>query len=90
MTGYTDDIIEATRCSPEDAVMIEEIMRNEIFHSTLDWQSASEFRRAARKAAKILAADRDVYEEYFRLGREAYAKLRAENEAKAKAVAYEI
>lgn len=90
MTGYTDDIIKVTRCSPDDAVMIEHIMREEIFHSTLDWQSEAEFNRAARKAVRILATDREVYEEYFRLGREAYKKLHAENEAKAKAIAYEI
>ena len=64
MSGYTEDIIEATGCSTVDAEMIEEIMRNEIFHSTLDWQTAAEFRRAARKAAKMLEADRGVYEEF--------------------------
>jgi len=91
MSAYYDEmIVEDTGCSPEDAVMIEHIIREEIFHSTLDWQTRAQFRRAARKAAKMLQADRATYEEYFRLGREAYAKLHAENEAKAKAVAYEV
>ncbi len=90
MTAYAESIIEATNCTADDAVMIEYITREEIFHSTLDWQSRIEFNRAARKAAKILAGDREVYEEYFRLGSKAYAKLHAENEAIAKAVAYEI
>jgi hypothetical protein len=82
MGGYENDIIEVTGCSQEDAVMIEHIMREEIFHSTLDWQTAAQFNRAARKAAKMLVADRGVYEEYFRLTREAYQRMRAENEAK--------
>jgi hypothetical protein len=83
MGGYEKDIVEVTGCSPEDAVMIEHIMREEIFHSTLDWQTAAQFNRAARKAAKILAADRCTYEDYFRLTREAYQRLHAENQAKA-------
>lgn len=84
MSGYEKDIVEVTGCSPEDAVMIEYIMREEIFHSTLDWQTAAQFNRAARKAATLLAADREVYEEFFRLGREAYQRLHTENQAKAK------
>ena len=84
MSGYEQDIIEVTGCSPEDAVMIEPIMREDIFHSTLDWQTAGEFSRAARKAVRILAANRDTYEEYFRLAREAYQRLHAENEAKSR------
>jgi len=44
--------------------MIEDIMRNEVFHSTLDWQTRAEFRQGARKAAKILEGNREVFEEY--------------------------
>ena len=81
MSGYEKDIVEVTGCSPDDAAMVEHIMREEIFHSTLDWQTAAQFNRAARKAAKILAADRGIYEEYFRLTREAYERMRAESQA---------
>jgi hypothetical protein len=81
MSAYEKDIIEVTGCSPDDAAMIEHIMREEVFHSTLDWQTAAQFNRAARKAAKILAADRGIYEEYFRLTREAYERMRAESQA---------
>ena len=84
MSGYEKDIMEVTGCSAGDAVMIEHIMREEIFHSTLDWQTAAQFNRAARKAAKILAANRDIYEECFRLTREAYERMRAENQEKQK------
>jgi hypothetical protein len=84
MSGYEQGIVEVTGCSPEDAVVIEYIMREEIFHSTLDWQTAAQFNRAARRAGRMLAADREVYEEIFRLGREAFERLQAENQAKAK------
>ena len=84
MSGYEKDVIEVTGCSAGDAVMIEHIMREEIFHSTLDWQTATQFNRAARKAAKILAADREIYQEYFRLTREAYERMSAENQANQK------
>ena len=60
MTGYTQDIVEVLNCTEEDAVMIEYIIREEIFHSTLDWQTEAEFNRAARKAAKMLASDRQT------------------------------
>lgn len=52
LTTYQRDIIEATDCRPEDAEEIEDYMRNVIFHSTLDWQSRSQFNKAARMAYK--------------------------------------
>jgi hypothetical protein len=54
--GHREElIIRATGCCPEDVEAIEEIMRDDIFHSTLDWQTASELRKGARQAADILA-----------------------------------
>ncbi len=87
---YDEMIVEDTGCSPADAVMVEYIIREEIFHSTLDWQTRTQFRKAAKKAAKMLQADRATYEEYFRVTREAYQRLRAENEKRDKAITYEI
>lgn len=37
-------------------------MRSEVFHSTLDWQSAAEFRQGARKAYKRYLADKAFYD----------------------------
>ncbi len=65
MPGYREAIIEDTGCNPDDAVMIEYIMRDHIFHSTLDWQNRAQLRRAARQAVKILAEDRPLFEEHF-------------------------
>ena len=55
MTFYQDLIIKATAANRRDAEYIEDIMRNDIFHSTLDWQSRGELTRAAKEAAGLLA-----------------------------------
>ena len=65
MSTYEEMIVEDTGCSSDDATKIEFIMREDVFHSTLDWQSRAAFRRGARKAAKLLEVDRDVYEAWF-------------------------
>ncbi len=36
--------------------MIEEVMRGDIFHSTLDWQTVEEFEDGAREAVEVLIA----------------------------------
>lgn len=47
---YQKSIIEATKCSPDDAAEIEDYMRNIYFHSTLDWQSKAQFNKGARES----------------------------------------
>ena len=59
--AYAAAIAEATGAPDSVLHLIEEIMRDEVFHSTLDWQSADEFRDGARKAHKISLANRDFY-----------------------------
>ncbi|HAH32219.1 MAG TPA: hypothetical protein DCL44_07900 [Elusimicrobia bacterium] len=58
MTFYQDLIIKATGSNKRDAEYIEDIMRNDIFHSTLDWQSRVQLVRAAKAAVNLLAAYR--------------------------------
>ncbi|MCX5784617.1 MAG: hypothetical protein NTX59_02915 [Elusimicrobia bacterium] len=67
MSVYKQIIIEATAASGKDAEYIEDIMRNDIFHSTLDWQSRTQLVRAAKAAAKLLNEYRAVpaLAEYF-------------------------
>jgi hypothetical protein len=55
--GYQQTIIEATGCAPDEAREAEDIMRNDIFHSTLDWQSRALFVKAARLAVKVLRGE---------------------------------
>jgi hypothetical protein len=58
MTGYQEMIVQDTKCDPKDAPEVEDIMRNIIFHSTLDWQSRAQFRKGAREAYEVLLAER--------------------------------
>ncbi|MBI5245504.1 MAG: hypothetical protein HY922_17720 [Elusimicrobia bacterium] len=58
MSIYQDIIIKATGVSVKEAGYVEEIMREDIFHSTLDWQSRAQFVRAAREAVGLLKAYR--------------------------------
>lgn len=60
MNLYQQLIIEATAASDRDVEYIEDIMRNDIFHSTLDWQTRAQLISAAKEAAGLLAAYRDA------------------------------
>lgn len=53
MNAYAKFIIDETNCSLDEAFEIEEIMREEIFHSTLDWQTPEQFRVGALAALEI-------------------------------------
>ncbi len=61
--NYLQPLIQsATGAALADWALIENIMRDEIFHSLLDWQSEAQLAGAARQAAACLNADRDLYE----------------------------
>lgn len=53
MSVYSDIIIKATGCMPDEADAIEDSMRHTIFHSTLDWQTRSQLAAGAREANEI-------------------------------------
>jgi hypothetical protein len=69
-------IIENTGCTGEDATMIEHIMREDIFHSTLDWQTRAQLRPAAREAAQLLEANRKLYEQEHTQARAIFEQMR--------------
>lgn len=73
-------VVEDTGCSPADAAILEDIMRNEVFHSTLDWQTRSEHRRAAREAHLLLNQNRAHYEGHYRNARAAHMRMRQGHE----------
>jgi hypothetical protein len=53
---YHSIISEATgEKDPAKLRRIEEVMRQDIFHSTLDWQTKKELSDAARLAVEVLA-----------------------------------
>lgn len=55
-------IREATDAATDDVARIENIMREDIFHSTLDWQTREQLADAAREANRRLKEDRELYD----------------------------
>ena len=55
-------IQRATGAPVGDLALVENIMRDDIFHSTLDWQTREQLTDAARQAFALLQANRDLYE----------------------------
>jgi len=54
MKGYHQIISEATGVTDHATLeTLEDIMRNDIFHSTLDWQTREELMDAARTAHEV-------------------------------------
>jgi hypothetical protein len=51
---YKDIIKNATGCDDSDAERIEDLMRDVIFHSPLDWQTKEQLTDAARLALTTL------------------------------------
>lgn len=57
LKGYTKSISEATGIiDPKVLDELEDIMRNDIFHSTLDWQTKEEFDKGAKEAVEVYNA----------------------------------
>jgi hypothetical protein len=48
------------RSDPTELATIEDSMRDDVFHSTLDWLSAAEFERGAREAVALLIASGEI------------------------------
>lgn len=60
LRGYAKTISEATGVTdPEDLADIEDSMRHDIFHSTLDWQTKAQLKRGAREAWVLVQILRD-------------------------------
>lgn len=55
---YNDIIKQATGCNESEVEKIEEIMRDVVFRSTLDWQTKEELMEGARLAQKTLRETR--------------------------------
>lgn len=62
---YHKIISHATGATASDLPKIEIIMREEIFHSTLDWQTREQLSKAARDAFRMLFQNRAIYEDHF-------------------------
>jgi len=55
-------IHEATQAPDHDLPVLEHIMRSDVFHSTLDWQSHEQLVAGAREANAILTANRELFD----------------------------
>jgi hypothetical protein len=75
---YEPNIIEQLGCSPHDAVMVEDIMRRFIFHSTLDWQSERQFKNGVLEAWALLESDRAMFEEFYAAAKGIYKEMQAQ------------
>ena len=60
--GYAKQIQEVTGAPAAILPILERIMREEIFNSTLDWQTARQFNAAARKAHRMYLEDQAYYD----------------------------
>lgn len=74
--GYAAVIHEATGITNRvDLEAIEDSMRNDIFHSTLDWQTRAQLRAGALEAWEIVQIMRDPVALRLALGMEADATV---------------
>lgn len=68
LTGFSDKFLP----------VIEYIMRNEVFHSTLDWQDREEFRRGALEALGIYMRNPQPYDAELAHNRAVFQRMQAE------------
>jgi len=66
LSFYQEMIQEVTDAPVEALAILENIMRDEVFHSTLDWQSQEEFAEGAREAYAIYLQDPVFYQRMAR------------------------
>jgi hypothetical protein len=54
MKTHADFIMDATGCQREEVSKIDDMMRENIFHSTLDWQTREQIDEAAVLAYSVV------------------------------------
>jgi hypothetical protein len=77
-SAYADLIAKATGAADDLIPILENIMREEVFHSTLDWQSANQFQSGARKALAIYEEHRDFFQAEMSYQKARFRMLKAE------------
>lgn len=75
--SYVEMIIEDTGCKPEDASKIENVMREHVFHSTLDRKSRKQFRDGARQALHMLKENRELFDAHFQHAKQIFEGMKA-------------
>ena len=69
---YASLIADATGASTSRLALLENLMRDKIFHSTLDWQSAEELAERARRAHDLYRSTPAYYDGHLILHRAEY------------------
>jgi len=62
MTHLSRLIQGATKAPDEDLLFIEHIMRSDVFHGTLDWQTSEQLVAGAKEAYALLVANRELFD----------------------------
>lgn len=71
-------ICQATGVSPKLAPTIERLMREHIFHSTLDWQTAEQLEQGAREAHALYKLAPPYFDTWSALLAAAYKRMKAD------------
>jgi len=87
---YEQLIIEDLSCTAEEAGIIEDLMRTQVFHSTLDWQSREQLREGAKEAFEMFSADREFFLTHYRNACAFVRRMKAEAETCENQPVYEI
>lgn len=76
--NHRHGLIQGVTGAPaRDLALVENIMRDDIFHSTLDWQTREQLTAAAREAFALLQANRQLYESHAAEIQAAFQSVRA-------------
>jgi hypothetical protein len=78
LSGYQAMVHEATGAPRHLLALLENIMRNDVFHSTLDWQTRAQFDRGARQAYTLYRRDSAFYDASATLQAAAFELTQAE------------
>ncbi len=76
---YASLVAAATGAPDNRLALLENLMRDEVFHSTLDWQSAEELAEGARKANEIYGSAPAYYDGLMILQRAEFRMAKLEN-----------
>jgi hypothetical protein len=78
LPGYQSMIQEATGAPSHHLGLLENILRQEVFHSTLDWQTRAEFDRGAKRAYALYRRDSAFYDAHFALRAATFQLMQAD------------
>lgn len=82
LSGYADLIHKATSAPHGILKILERIMREEIFHSTLDWQTKEQLEDAARQAYRTYQQNPNYYDWENAVHAARWQRTQAENALK--------